>query len=79
MGLGPLEIFKLFQCVDRLFTSESDVNRRQILTSKVDPSTGRGKSKVEIQLNGNISVYTQNNDTTFQKCIQPMSICITQN
>ena len=66
MDLGPLKIFKLFQCVDRLFTLESDVNRRQILTSKVDPSTARVKSQVEIQLNGNI-IYTQNNDTTDSK------------
>ena len=34
MGVWPLEIFQLFQCGDRLYTSESDVYRRQILTYK---------------------------------------------
>ena len=28
---------KPFQCGDRLYSSESDVYKRQILTSKVDP------------------------------------------
>ena len=31
----------LFQCGDRLQTSDSDVHRRQNLTSKVDPRTER--------------------------------------
>ena len=31
------------QCVDRLESSESDVYRRQILTTKVDPRTVRVK------------------------------------
>ena len=35
MGLRPLIIFHFFQCEDRLYTSESDVCRRQILTYKV--------------------------------------------
>ena len=39
MGLRPLEIFVLLQCADRLWASESDVYRRQILTTKVDPRT----------------------------------------
>ena len=37
-------IILLFQCEDRLQTSESDVYRRQILTSKVDPRPGRVNS-----------------------------------
>ena len=37
MGLRPLEIFQFFQCGDRLYTSESDVYGRQILTIKVKP------------------------------------------
>ena len=37
MGLRSLEICLFLQCGDRLKTSESDVDRRQILTSKVDP------------------------------------------
>ena len=37
MGLRPLEIFLLVQRGDRLKSSESDVYRRQILTTKVDP------------------------------------------
>ena len=37
MGLWPLEICLLLQCGDRLESSESDVYRRQILTTKVDP------------------------------------------
>ena len=38
MGLRPLEIFSFFQCGDRLYTSESDVYRRQILTYKDVPA-----------------------------------------
>ena len=38
MSLGPSWIFSLLQCRDRLKTSKSDVYRRQILTTKVDPS-----------------------------------------
>ena len=34
MGLRPLEICSFFQCGDRLYTSESAVYRRQILTYK---------------------------------------------
>ena len=41
MGIQPLEIFFLLQCGDRLLTSESDVYRRQILTTKVDPRAAR--------------------------------------
>ena len=37
MGLGPLEISLLLQHRDRLQSSESDVFRRQILTTKVNP------------------------------------------
>ena len=43
MGLRPLEIFYYFQCRDRLYTSESDVYRRQILTYKDGPRTERVK------------------------------------
>ena len=39
MGLRPLEIFFLLQCGDRL----SDIYRRQILTTKVDPCAVRVK------------------------------------
>ena len=39
MGLHPLEIFVPIQCGDRLHTSESNVYRRQILTSEDDPRT----------------------------------------
>ena len=41
MGLRPLEIFSFFQCGDRLYTSEFDVYRRQILTYKDGPSAER--------------------------------------
>ena len=41
MGLMPLEIFVLLQCGDRLQSTESDVYRRQILLTKVDPRTVR--------------------------------------
>ena len=34
MGLRPLEIFQFFQCVYRLYTSDSDVYGRQSLTYK---------------------------------------------
>ena len=41
MGLRSLEIFYFFQRGDRLYTSESDVYRRQILTYKDDPRAER--------------------------------------
>ena len=41
MGLRPVEIFLLLQCEDRLKSSESEVYRRQILTTKVYPRTVR--------------------------------------
>ena len=41
MGLRPLEIFQLFQRGDRLYTSESAVYRRQILTYKDGPHAER--------------------------------------
>ena len=44
MGLRPLQIFLLLQCGDRLETSESDVYRRQIVTTKVDPRALRTKA-----------------------------------
>ena len=43
MGLRPLEIFLLLQRGDRLQSSESDVYRRQILTTKVGPRAVRVK------------------------------------
>ena len=46
MGQRPLQRFQLFQCGDRLYTSESDVYRRQILTSKDGPRTERVKPAV---------------------------------
>ena len=36
----------LLQCGDRLYTSGSDVYRRQILTSKVDPHNVRAKAYI---------------------------------
>ena len=41
MGLRPLEIFSLFQCGERLYTSESVVYRQQILTYKDGPRAER--------------------------------------
>ena len=46
MALWPLEVFYFFQCVDCLFTSESDVYRRQILTYKDGPRAERVKTNV---------------------------------
>ena len=37
MGLRRLDIFKLIQLGDRLYTSESDFYKRQILTYKDGP------------------------------------------
>ena len=45
MGLRPLEICLLLQCGDRLESSESDVYRRQILTTEVDPRAVRVKTQ----------------------------------
>ena len=41
MSVRPLDMF--FQCGNRLYTSESDVYRRQILTHKDSPRTERVK------------------------------------
>ena len=41
MGLRPLEIFEFFQCGDRLYSPESDVYRRQIVTYKDGRSAKR--------------------------------------
>ena len=41
MGLRPLEIFLLLQCGDRVLSSESDVYRRQVLSTKVYPRAVR--------------------------------------
>ena len=41
MGVRELEEFSFFHCGDRLYTSESDVNRRQILTYKDGPHSER--------------------------------------
>ena len=49
MGLQPLYIFKLFQRGDRLYTSESDVYRRQILTYKDGPRAARVNKTVNIK------------------------------
>ena len=43
MGLQPLDIYLLLQCMDRLQSSESDVYGRQIMTTNVDPRTVRVK------------------------------------
>ena len=51
MGLRPLEICLLLQCGDRLRSSESDVYRRQILTTKVDPRAVRVKY-MRVHVNG---------------------------
>ena len=50
MGLRPLEIFLFLQCEDRLQSSESDVYRRQNLTSEVYPRTVRVKGHREVLL-----------------------------
>ena len=41
MGLRPLEMFEFFQCGDRLYSPESDVYRRQIVTYKNGRSAKR--------------------------------------
>ena len=41
MGLRLISILLLLQCGDRLQISESDVYRRQILTTEVDPRAVR--------------------------------------
>ena len=47
----PLEIFVLLQCGDRLQSTESDVCRRQILSTEVDPRTvGENLGGVYIQI-----------------------------
>ena len=55
MGLWPLEIFSLLQCGDRLYSSESEVYRRQILKTKVSPRAVKvkyqGLQMFDLQLN----------------------------
>ena len=41
MGLRPVEIFEFLQCGDRLWSSESDVYIRQILTTEVESRAAR--------------------------------------
>ena len=48
MGLRPLVIFLFLQCGDQLQSSESDVYRRQILTTKVDPRAVRVKDPLKM-------------------------------
>ena len=60
MGVRPLEICYFFQCWNRLYTSESDVYRRQILSYNDGPRTERvnmasTNSKTGISQNGNQS------------------------
>ena len=50
MVLRPLEIFLLLQCGNRLYSSESDVYRRQILMTKVDPHAVRVKASSSVNL-----------------------------
>ena len=45
MGIRSLEICLFLQWGDRLYTSESDVYRRQILSSKVDHGVVRVKAQ----------------------------------
>ena len=65
MGLQPLEIFSLLQFRDRLKSSESDVYRRQILTTEVDPRAVRVKDNIWIiglkVLNTNLQHNIDNN------------------
>ena len=61
MGLRPLEIFYFFQCGDRLYTSESDVHRRQILTYKDSPPTKPGITTIPEQ---QVKVIREREDTT---------------
>ena len=42
MGLRPLGFLQFFQCGDRLYKSESDAYRRQILTYKDGPRAESG-------------------------------------
>ena len=47
MDLQPFYFFQFFQHRDRLYTSESDVHRRQILTSKDFPRAERVDIKLK--------------------------------
>ena len=46
MGLRPLYMFAVFHCEDRLYTSQSDVYRRQIMTCKDNPCIERIMTRV---------------------------------
>ena len=64
MRLRPLIIFEFFQCGDRLFTSESDVYRRQILTYKGSPHAERVKTYM---------AYCQRDKTTTCQTLQEIA------
>ena len=55
MGLRPLLIYFLLQWRYQLKSSESDVYRRQILTSKVDPRAVRVKTIIHEPKNHNMT------------------------
>ena len=60
MRLRPLEGFQFFQRGDRLYTSESDVYRRQILTYKDGPRTERVEDSYLIRpLSTIVTISTQ--------------------
>ena len=69
MGLRPLEIYLLLglQCGDRLYSSESDVYRRQILTTKIDPFAVKLK-RLSSSFNDSFSTLS------FRICI-PLCVC----
>ena len=63
---GHYKYFLLIQCADRLQSSESDVYRRQILTTKVDPRAVRAKVPKlinEVHIN---SKFNRSSDSQFQ-------------
>ena len=64
MGLRLLEIFLILQWGDRHLSSESDVYRRQILTTKVDPRAVKVKPSRCIKASSYISENRLNFPTT---------------
>ena len=69
MGLRPLLCLYFLQCGDRLYTSESDVYRRQILTYKDGPRTERLPTKQGTQSSNTAKKNAENKGCKLAKAL----------
>ena len=86
MGIRPVEIYKFFQCGLRLYTSESDIYRCQILAYKDGP---KGQRLIYTELTGLMMIWIWNRARPLGwwqirislagkgfKCVNILNICI---